>query len=72
MVANFLILDYQTYKDLSYCIKTITKGELFNIDLKEEKIINATNKLGNIKNRRFTIGVAQNLDGFHWLQTFNN
>ena len=66
MKANFINLDYQKYKDLSYCIKTITSGELFNIELRQDKIMGAATKLVNVKNRRFTIGIKPNLDGFHW------
>lgn len=32
-------IDFQVYKDLTYCIEAVTKGELQSIDLKKDKLI---------------------------------
>lgn len=37
--------DYLVYKDLGYCIKVVSSGELFNINLEEQNFMKSELKI---------------------------
>lgn len=62
--------DYLFYKDLGYCIKVVSSGELFNINLQEDNFLKSEKKFrqqlfqSNRKQmkRRFTVNLAPNYE----------
>ena len=87
MKQNVQGTDYLFYKDLGYCIKVVSSGELFNINLQEDTLMKSEFKIrqqvikSNIKNknlrRRFTVNLAPNYekkgfqDGLGWAQHYH-
>lgn len=38
LVRNIPDIDNQKYKDLTYCIQAVAKGELFSLDMKQKDV----------------------------------
>ena len=71
MRRNLPRMDFQVYKDLTYCIDAVTEGELQSIDLKKDKLIAQQQKMQQFKkNRRYSVAAVPNFDGLMWAQTY--